>query len=233
MSQKLWYACCGVCISLISFYLFGIQKIGYFINSQYYWWLLISMVFVFICSAIFLFFIFRNSHVGKKVKNSQYVFSLLLLTVVTSLFILPIKPLSSESAAYSKRVVVKQDTKNAKYIAKSPDTIGSLSLIDWTNLITLSTNPAQYNGQKISIKGFVSSPKKGVFDLSLYQVSCCVVDAQFYSIPVISDESYDKDTWLIVKGTLEISGQKPNVIYNLKATNIEKTPPPADPYQSK
>jgi uncharacterized repeat protein (TIGR03943 family) len=234
MTQKLFTGINALLISIISIYLFAINKIGYFINSNYYWWLLISVGFTFLMTICYLYFSIADTHKKKSAKLSQIVFSLALVAVFISFFILPIKPLGAESATYAKQAIPKKDTQKVQYIAKTPDAISSLSLIDWFNLITESPNALQYNGQKVIIKGFVSNTRTGGFDLSLYQVSCCVVDAQLYTLPVTSSKELPaKDSWQNVKATLEITGQKPNIKYQLNLIDSEATSTPNDPYKSK
>jgi uncharacterized repeat protein (TIGR03943 family) len=234
MTQKLNHGINAFLISIITLYLFAINKIGYFINSNYYWWLLLSVGFTFLMTIIFIFYTIKDKHQKKSAKFGQFVFSAILILVFSSFFIIPIKPLGAESATYTRTIVNKKDTQKIQYIAKTPEAISSLSLIDWFNIINQSPNASQYNGQKIYIKGFVSNTRADGFDLSLYQVSCCVVDAQLYTIPITSTNPIQvKDTWLNVKGTLEISGQKPNIKYQLKLIESEVIGTPNDPYISK
>jgi putative membrane protein len=233
MTQKLWYGINALLISIITLYLFGINKIGFFINSQYYWWLLVSSLSVFVAVLIYIWYTTRAHKTGKKAGYSHLIFGSLLFVILLSLFIVPLKPLGSESAGYAKRANIKKDNQKTQYVAKTPEAISSLSLIDWVNILSKTANPSQYNGQKVIIKGFVSSTNPQGFDLSTYQVSCCVVDAQIYSLPIKSANIPAKDTWLNVQGQFEITGQKPNIVYSLISSSYEATPIPSDPYQAK
>jgi uncharacterized repeat protein (TIGR03943 family) len=234
MTKKLWNGLNAGLICTITIYLFWINKIGYFINSNYYWYLLISTIITTILTAIYLCFAVFYNIKPKPAKKSQYVFASLLFVILISLFVVPIKPLGAESANFAKRGSIKKEAKSQQYVSRTPEAINSLSLIDWFNLITQSPNPNQYSGQKIIVKGFVSNTREGGFDLGIYQVSCCVVDAQLYTIPVKSSlEIPAKDTWLNVEGQFEITGQKPNTKYQINLTKSEVTATPSDPYKSK
>jgi uncharacterized repeat protein (TIGR03943 family) len=234
ISKKLLHGINALLICVVTLYLFWINKIGYFINSNYYWYLLISVSITTVLTALYLYFILTGNRKSTPAKKSQFVFSVFLVLIFISLFTVTIKPLGAESAGYAKRGNIKRDTQKAQYIPRSPETIASLSLIDWFDLITQSPNPNQYNGQKVTIKGFVSATSEGGFDLSIYQVSCCVVDAQLYTIPVkTSQQIPTKDTWLNVDGQFEITGQKPNTKYQLNLSKSEVTTTPNDPYKSK
>ncbi|MBC7472126.1 MAG: TIGR03943 family protein [candidate division SR1 bacterium] len=234
ISKKLWYGISALLISAITLYLYYINKIGYFINSNYYWYLLVSVITIFIFTVIYFWYLIKNGHKPKPARYSQYIFGSLLFCIFVSLFIVPIKPLGAESANYAKRGNSKKAAQKVQYIAKSPESISSLSLIDWYSLATLSPNPNQYNGQKAIIKGFVSEVRDGGFDLSQYQVSCCVVDASLYTIPVKTTQKIPaKDTWLNVEGQFEIIGQKPNIKYQLNFIKSEVIATPDDPYKSK
>lgn len=234
ISKKLLYGVSALLLSVITLYLFYINKIGYFINFNYYWYLLVSVIIIFIFTIVYFWYLIKDSHKVKPARYSQYIFVFLLFCTFISLFIVPIKPLGAESASYVKRGSSKKATQKVQYIAKSPEAINSLSLIDWYNLAAQSPNPSQYNGQKVIIKGFVSEIREGGFDLSLYQVSCCVVDASLYTIPVKTSQNIPaKDTWLNVEGQFEIAGQKPNIKYQLNLIKSEVTSTPDDPYKSK
>jgi uncharacterized repeat protein (TIGR03943 family) len=234
INKKMMNGINALLIVIVTLYLFWINKIGYFINSNYYWYLLVSVSITALLTSTYLWFAFTDKHTTKPATKSQLVFFTLLVAIFISLFAVNIKPLGAESSSYAKRGNIKRDTQKAQYIARSPEAISSLSLIDWFNLVTQSPNPNQYNGQKTIVKGFVSNTTDSGFDLSLYQVSCCVVDAQLYTIPVKSSQQIPaKDSWLNVEGILDITGQKPNTKYQLSLIKSEITETPADPYKSK
>jgi uncharacterized repeat protein (TIGR03943 family) len=235
MTQKIWYSINSFFISSITLYLFGIGKIGYFINTQYYWWLLASAILVLLSSFIYGFFLVRENRKSSPAHYSQYIFGAVLVSILISFFVIPLRPLGAESAGYARRIVIKNDVANkAVYVAKSSEPITSLTLIDWVNTLSRSNNPSQYNGQKISIRGFMAKQTDTGFDLGVYQISCCVVDGQLFTLPIkTSLQAPAKDSWANVSGVLEVSGQKPNTVYTLNASKIEPIVIPDNPYQSK
>ncbi len=217
------------------FYLYSINKIGYFINSQYYTLLIISIIFVAISTCIFGYFLVtkKNYH-HNPVSIFDIIFTLTLVVLFASLFIMPLKPLSVSSNAFASRKSSRQETQKNNFVAKSADIISNLSIVDWVRTIEESPSAMKYNKQKVNIRGIVSKSIQNGFEIGIYKVSCCVVDAQLTTIPIVfSGQIPTQDTWVSVDGSIEIIGQKPNFQYRINATNVKITDVPANPYQTK
>jgi uncharacterized repeat protein (TIGR03943 family) len=90
-------------------------------------------------------------------------------------------------------------------------------------------------GKKLSIKGFVyrdDTLKADQFILGRFAVQCCTADALPYGVMVDFPEAntYDKDTWLNMTGTVSKTTYNGQEIILLKADKIEKIKPADDPY---
>ncbi|MDQ0914172.1 TIGR03943 family protein [Paenibacillus sp. V4I5] len=90
-------------------------------------------------------------------------------------------------------------------------------------------------GKKIELTGFVyreDNMSKSQFVVGRFAVSCCSADATPYGVMIDfpTAQSYPKDTWVKVTGTIQNGSYNGNDIFIIKATQIEKTPTPDSPY---
>jgi uncharacterized repeat protein (TIGR03943 family) len=88
------------------------------------------------------------------------------------------------------------------------------------------------DGYPVEMLGFVSDADTGVPDtlaLTRFSIFCCAADAVPYTIPVrppASAETYSRDTWIEVEGTLVKVGAR----WVIQAERIEEIDPPENPY---
>lgn len=90
-------------------------------------------------------------------------------------------------------------------------------------------------GKKIELTGFVyreENMSKSQFVVGRFAVSCCSADATPYGVMIDfpTAQSYPKDTWVKVTGTIQNGSYNGNDIFTIKATQIEKTTTPDSPY---
>jgi uncharacterized repeat protein (TIGR03943 family) len=94
---------------------------------------------------------------------------------------------------------------------------------------TFASQAGIRTGLRVRLLGFVSGDgPSGMFELSRFYVACCVADAQPVGVPVASEQSFKRDTWLDVTGTLERRGRR----FVVRAQRIEHASQPSQPYLS-
>jgi len=92
--------------------------------------------------------------------------------------------------------------------------------------------PEKIDGTLVSVEGLVFKKKGGPpdkFILIRFLITCCAADATPLGIEIISEEAVEnlkQDTWIKVKGKVEIENKKPKII----SEKIEKTKSPSDSY---
>jgi putative membrane protein len=90
-------------------------------------------------------------------------------------------------------------------------------------------------GKKIELTGFVyreENMQKNQFVVGRFAVSCCSADATPYGVMIDfpTAQSYPKDMWVKVTGTIQNGSYNGNEIFTIKATQIEKIATPESPY---
>ncbi|WP_171686691.1 TIGR03943 family putative permease subunit [Paenibacillus planticolens] len=90
-------------------------------------------------------------------------------------------------------------------------------------------------GKKIELSGFVyreDNMPSNQFVVGRFAVSCCSADATPYGVMIDfpTAQTYPKDMWVKVTGTIQNGSYNDNDIFVIKATNIEKIAAPSSPY---
>ncbi|NQX65684.1 TIGR03943 family protein [Paenibacillus alba] len=90
-------------------------------------------------------------------------------------------------------------------------------------------------GKKIELTGFVyreDNMTNNQFVVGRFAVSCCSADATPYGVLIDfpTAQTYEKDMWVKVTGTIQNGSYNGNDIFIIKASQIEKTEKPASPY---
>lgn len=117
---------------------------------------------------------------------------------------------------------------DAVTLAATGDT-ASFGVGDWAAVFATATNPAAFEGDAVTLTGFVSRGTDGGFDLSRLVITHCVIDAQPASVPVVSDAPAPATgRWVSVSGTVRTSSQGKLEIVGGTVTPIDE---PGDPYE--
>jgi uncharacterized repeat protein (TIGR03943 family) len=221
----------GILVAILVFSLILREKIGFLINPEYFWYILVSAII----SCIFaIIYIFPSKHsVVEKPTWQQIVLCLGFLCVVVSGILVPVKPLGVKNVAFTTKSTFEKPKSSLSQLVKSPEVITSLGLVDWQNLLNSEKNATKYNGQKAEFNGFVSGYIENGFELSSYQVSCCVVDASLSTISMVSKDKPPLDSWQKVNGNFQISGKKPNLSISFIIDSRIEINTPLSPYSSK
>jgi uncharacterized repeat protein (TIGR03943 family) len=101
---------------------------------------------------------------------------------------------------------------------------------DWASVFATATNPGAFEGDAVTLTGFVSPGSgSGGFDLTRLVITHCVIDAQVARIPVASTTGApDKGQWVTITGTVRSTSDGTLEIDANKVTRIAE---PKDPYE--
>jgi uncharacterized repeat protein (TIGR03943 family) len=149
--------------------------------------------------------------------------------IVLGMLVLPPASLSAELAASrdvgAPPLFAGEDTVT---LAATGDT-SSFGVGDWASVFATATNPDAFDGDAVTLTGFVSADADGGFDLSRLVITHCVIDAQPASLTVTSDRSVPSTgQWVEITGTVQSSSTGELAIVAADVTPIDE---PQDPYE--
>lgn len=109
------------------------------------------------------------------------------------------------------------------------------SVLDWVNVFAETTDPATLTGQSVDITGFVyrePDHSDGRFIVARFMITCCVADAQAIGLEVHSPDGITPpvDSWVRVKGQVEMFPGEPFVRPVVEADEVMIIPEPQQPY---
>jgi putative membrane protein len=116
---------------------------------------------------------------------------------------------------------------------------GTQERLPETTLLELLTNPARYQGQRVSVTGMIFHDEKlklhfGEMNAVIYRflMSCCAADALPLAIAVESDHvsEFENEQWVRIEGTFELIKIQQNPVPVLKKVSITATAVPKMPY---
>ena len=114
-------------------------------------------------------------------------------------------------------------------LASSGDT-SAFGVGDWASVFATATNPDTFDGDAVSLTGFVT-PADGDtgFDLTRLVITHCVIDAQPATLPVAADIAVpDTGQWVTVTGVVRSSANGALEIASAEVALIDE---PQDPYE--
>nr|WP_208109542.1 TIGR03943 family protein [Microbacterium sp. BK668] len=119
---------------------------------------------------------------------------------------------------------------DAVALATTGDT-AEFGIGEWSTVFATATNPDAYDGDPVTLTGFVTPGDDG-FDLTRLIITHCVIDAQPASIPVdaagTGRQSPTTGQWVTVTGTVRSSTDGSLAIV---ADSVELIDEPGDPYE--
>ncbi|MFH8252793.1 TIGR03943 family putative permease subunit [Microbacterium sp. B2969] len=99
---------------------------------------------------------------------------------------------------------------------------------EWATVFATATNPDAYDGDPVSLTGFVT-PGDGDFDLTRLVITHCVIDAQPASIPIdTGDAAPATGQWVTITGTVRSAADGR---LSIEADTVEFIDEPGDPYE--
>lgn len=105
----------------------------------------------------------------------------------------------------------------------------SFGVGEWSSVFATTTNPEAFDGDPVTLVGFVTPGDAADFGLSRLVITHCVIDAQPASVPVLAQsEVPDTGQWVEITGTVRSSSDGRLAIV---ATSVEQIPEPQDPYE--
>ncbi|MGA7146967.1 MAG: TIGR03943 family protein [Microbacterium sp.] len=112
-------------------------------------------------------------------------------------------------------------------LAATGDT-SSFGVGEWATVFATTTNPDAFDGDPITLTGFVTPGEGGDFDLTRLVITHCVIDAQPASIPVTGEPLPDTGQWVTVTGTVRAN---PDGRLEIDPETVELIDEPQDPYE--
>lgn len=170
--------------------------------------------------------------------------ALVAVLVLAAAYMLPARTLSSDTA--DQRGGNNFNSSGAQVSGASPGSGGTLALFgaatsrltiaDWASAFNLKASPDSYTVKEVDVIGFVFQPEgapEDIFYVSRFRVTCCVIDAQPFGLPVRAPgwrERFEEDSWVRVTGSFaktDLDVAEPVVI---EPRRIEPTEQPEQPY---
>lgn len=112
-------------------------------------------------------------------------------------------------------------------LAATGDT-ASFGIGEWSAVFATATNPEAFDGDDVTLTGFVTEGAAG-FGLTRLVITHCVIDAQTATLPVeASGPAFDTGQWVTVQGTVR---SMPDGRLVIDASSVEAIDEPADPYE--
>lgn len=115
---------------------------------------------------------------------------------------------------------------DAVALAATGDT-ASFGVGEWASVFATATNPEAFDGDEITLTGFVTPGDDG-FSLTRLVITHCVIDAQPASLPIAADGTAPgTGTWVTVTGTIRDADGRLQV----QASDVTVIEQPKDPYE--
>ena len=115
------------------------------------------------------------------------------------------------------------------------------TIVDWVRTLNVYPEPEAYEGEKVSVEGFVLYPPdlpESYLLVARFIITCCAADVYPVGLPVQLEavakkrSDYPVDGWIRIQGTMStatINDQRKAVI---RPQQIEAIPEPENPYAS-
>nr|WP_315267446.1 TIGR03943 family protein [Microbacterium lemovicicum] len=171
-----------------------------------------------------------HSHtVGPLGTVATVVGGVLASTVAVSILVLPPASLSAELAISrdvgAPPLFAGQDV---VALASTGDT-AQFGIGDWAAVFATATNPDAFDGDAITLTGFVTPGASDGFQLTRLVITHCVIDAQPASLPVEATGSIpDTGGWVTVTGTVRSNSDG---ALQIDAQSVQAVEEPKDPYE--
>ncbi|MFJ6651860.1 TIGR03943 family putative permease subunit [Microbacterium sp. NPDC091313] len=113
-------------------------------------------------------------------------------------------------------------------LAATADT-STFGIGDWAGVFASATDPDKFDGDPVTLTGFVTPGSDGGFDLTRLVITHCVIDAQTASLPVASSDSAPSTgQWVTITGTVRSDSGGGLRVQADQVTAIDE---PQDPYE--
>jgi uncharacterized repeat protein (TIGR03943 family) len=113
-------------------------------------------------------------------------------------------------------------------LAASGDT-SRFGVGEWAGVFASATDPDRFDGDPVTLTGFITPDADGDFALSRLVITHCVIDAQSASLPVTSDaRAPETGQWVTISGTVRSGADG---ALRVQAEEITAIDEPQDPYE--
>jgi uncharacterized repeat protein (TIGR03943 family) len=113
-------------------------------------------------------------------------------------------------------------------LAATADT-SKFGLGDWAGVFASATDPDKFDGDPVTLTGFVTPGEDGGFDLTRLVITHCVIDAQPASLPVASQvRAPATGQWVTITGTVRSTSDG---ALHVQADAVTPIDEPQDPYE--
>lgn len=165
---------------------------------------------------------------GRSAATAATVIGGVLATgVVGAMLVLPPASLSAELAmSRDSGTPPLFQGADAVALATTGDT-ESFGVGEWAAVFATATNPEAFEGDAVTLTGFVTPDDDG-FDLTRLVITHCVIDAQPAGVPVQVGDVPETGQWVTVSGTVRQADDGSLVITATEVTPIDE---PQDPYE--
>ncbi|MBD7957458.1 TIGR03943 family protein [Microbacterium sp. Sa4CUA7] len=103
----------------------------------------------------------------------------------------------------------------------------SFGVGEWAAVFATATNPDAFEGDPVTLTGFVTPGDEG-FDLTRLVITHCVIDAQPAGVPVQVGDVPETGQWVTVSGAVRMADDGSLVVAATEVTPIDE---PQDPYE--
>ena len=150
--------------------------------------------------------------------------------VVVGALALPPSSLSPQFASTSASTTpVLFGGRDVVTLASTGDT-ATFGVGEWATVFATATDPASFDGDAVTLTGFVSPGDAGAgFLLSRFVITHCVIDAQLAAVPIAwGGTAAPEGEWATVTGTVRSDSDGR---LHIAADSVETVPEPEDPYE--
>ena len=158
------------------------------------------------------------------------VAGVLASAVVIGALALPPSSLSPQFASTSTSTTpVLFGGRDVVTLASTGDT-ATFGVGEWATVFATATDPASFDGDAVTLTGFVSPGDAGAgFLLSRFVITHCVIDAQLAAVPIAwGGTAAPEGEWATVTGTVRSDSDGR---LHIAADSVETVPEPEDPYE--
>lgn len=174
-----------------------------------------------------------DHHHEKKQPNRFRILDGIVVGVLVLAFLIPAQTLSSNTTS-RKSIKTPTEPVFGSHHEACPPTTETWPLQSWVYFLGYS--PARcFEGKPITLIGSViQSPDSplpsGIAYVGRVVISCCVIDARPYALPVTIENAweYPKDTWVEIKGTITLTKNSGKQLFVVDPQSINKIDPPKD-----
>ena len=200
------------------------------IHGRYSWLTLICGGLLVLVGIFGIVFNFKNTLlILKQLSLKSFVnWNFAILILVATFFVIPIRPLSSQSFSLrignNVSILSSDQKKQIKERIKNGINTADFRFYDWVSAKYLGDNRI-FKDKQFKEKGFVTDPTNQSFKISRFVISCCVVDATpvYFPVEYKLEKPLEKDTWVEIEGNFDIKiidGESQPVIIATKVTKI-------------